>query len=187
MRLASASARRPRPGRGRRTPPAWPAGGRRSACLVVDTDRSVAVDRDAVVVPQHDQPAELQVPGQRDRLVADAFHQAAVAGDDIGAVVDQRVAEGGVQMPLGHRHADRVGQPWPSGPVVVSMPGVAEFSGWPAVLCRAGGSCSSSIVMARIAGQVQQRVEQHRAVAGRQHEAVAVRPARRGDRISGLG
>ena len=31
-----------------------------------------------------------------------------------------------------------------------------------------------------VAGQVQQRIEQHRAVAGRQHEAVAVRPVRVG-------
>ena len=30
----------------------------------------------------------------------------------------------------------------------------------------------------RIAGQVEQRVEQHRAVAGREHEPVAVRPIR---------
>src|SRR3546814_4399208 len=52
---------------------------------------------DGVVVEQHDQLAQLQVAGQRDRLVADALHQAAVAGDDVGAVVDQRVAEAGGQ------------------------------------------------------------------------------------------
>jgi hypothetical protein len=31
-----------------------------------------------------------------------------------------------------------------------------------------------------VAGEMQQRIEQHRAVAGRQHEAVAVRPVRIG-------
>ena len=31
--------------------------------------------------------------GERDRFLADAFHQAAVAGDHVGAVVDEIVAE----------------------------------------------------------------------------------------------
>ena len=33
------------------------------------------------------------MPGKRDRLLADAFHQAAVAGQHIGVVVDEVVAE----------------------------------------------------------------------------------------------
>ena len=37
------------------------------------------------------------------------FHQAAVAHEDVGVVVDQIVAELGVQDALGERHADRVG------------------------------------------------------------------------------
>ncbi len=32
------------------------------------------------------------MPGQPDRLVVDAFHQAPVAGDHPGVVIDQRVA-----------------------------------------------------------------------------------------------
>ncbi len=47
---------------------------------------------------------------ERDRLVADAFHQAAVAGDDVGVVVDDVVAEPRIQQALGERHADRVGE-----------------------------------------------------------------------------
>ena len=66
-----------------------------------------AVDGDAVVVPQHDQSAELQMPGKPDRLVVDAFHQIAVPGDDEGAMVDELVAVDRVQMPLGDRHPDR--------------------------------------------------------------------------------
>ncbi len=42
--------------------------------------RHRAVDRDVVVVPEDDQLVELQMAGKRDRLLADAFHQAAVAG-----------------------------------------------------------------------------------------------------------
>ena len=67
--------------------------------------------------------------------------------------------------------------PWPSGPVVVSMPGAM------AVLGVAGGAAAELAEALQlverhvgVAGQMQQRIEQHRAVAGRQHEAVAVGP-----------
>ena len=52
----------------------------------------------------------LQVAGERDRLLADAFHQIAVGGEHIGVVIDELVAELRGQMPLGDRHADRVGE-----------------------------------------------------------------------------
>ncbi len=68
--------------------------------------------------------------------------------------------------------------PCPSGPVVVSTPGVRPCSGWPGVFepsCRKRLISSSAQVEAR---QVQQRVEQHRAVAGREHEAIAIEPGR---------
>ena len=49
------------------------------------------------------------MPGQADGFVADAFHQVAVRGDDIGLVADELVAEAGVQQPFGQRHADGIG------------------------------------------------------------------------------
>ena len=48
--------------------------------------------------------------GEPDRLMADAFLQAAVAGDHPRPVVDQPVAIDGVQMALGDCHADRGGE-----------------------------------------------------------------------------
>ena len=66
-----------------------------------------AVDGDPVVVPQDDQPPELQMPREPDRFVVHALHQVAVAGDDEGTVVDQSVTVDRVQMPLGDRHSDR--------------------------------------------------------------------------------
>ena len=69
-------------------------------------------------------------------------------------------------------------RPWPSGPVVVSTPGVSLASGWPAVFECSWRKCFSSLDRQVVAGQVQQRVLQHRAVAVGQHEAVAVEPLR---------
>ncbi len=140
-----------------------------------------AVDGDAVVVPQHDQPAQLQMPGKADRLVVDPFHQAAVARHHPGAVIDQRVAICGVELPFGHRHADGHGEALPERPGgafrafevgVFRMPGAgtAQLPELANVVHRRRG----------VAGEVQQRVEQHRAVPGGEHETVAVRPFRRG-------
>jgi hypothetical protein len=72
------------------------------------------------------------MPGEPDRLVVDALHQVAVAGDDEGAVVDQIVAVDGVQMPLGDRHADRHRQALAERPGRDLDPGSSKFSGWPA-------------------------------------------------------
>ena len=66
-----------------------------------------AIDGDPVVVPDHVQPAEAKMAGQARGLVIDALHQAAVAGDHPGAVIDELIAIFGVQVPLGDRHADR--------------------------------------------------------------------------------
>ena len=57
-----------------------------------------------------------QMPGQRNRFVAEALHQAAVAGDDIGIVIDEIVAEARVQQALRQRHADRRGDALPERP-----------------------------------------------------------------------
>ncbi len=48
--------------------------------------------------------------------MVDALHQAAVAGDDPGPVVDQIVAIFGVEVALGDRHADRHGDALPERP-----------------------------------------------------------------------
>ena len=48
--------------------------------------------------------------GEIDRLMADAFHQAAVASDDIGAMVDELVAETRRLQPLRHGEADGGGE-----------------------------------------------------------------------------
>ena len=71
-------------------------------------------------------------------------------------------------------------KPWPSGPVVVSTPGVSPYSGWPGVSRAELAELLDLVEADVVAGEVQARVEQHRRVAGREHEAVAVGPRRVG-------
>ena len=155
-----------------------PAGRRKARKLVVRArQRGVAVDRDVIVVPQHDQPVELEMAGQRNRLVTDALHQAAVAGDHIGLVIDDVVAEPLVHQPLGQRHADRGGKALPqrTGGGFDAL-GVAVFRmarGLRSPLPERLDLIDRDVL---VAGQIEQRVQQHRAVAGRQHEAVAIGP-----------
>ncbi len=91
------------------------------------------------------------------------------------------LAVAGREAALGHRHADRGGE------ALAERPGGGLDAGRVAVLRVAGGQRAPlpealDLVHrhGREAGQMQQAVEQHRAVAGREHEAVAVGPVRVG-------
>jgi len=75
-----------------------------------------------VVVPEGDQAPKLEVARKRDRLPADTLHEAAVAHEDVGEVVDQVVTELGVHDTLTERHPDRLRDALPERPVVSSMP-----------------------------------------------------------------
>jgi hypothetical protein len=81
--------------------------------VVDEPRRDIAVDGDAVVVVENDELVQLPDRRKRAGLVADAFHQAAVAGEGVGVVVDDGVAVAvelaGEQL-LGERHADRIGE-----------------------------------------------------------------------------
>ena len=57
--------------------------------------RQRAVDGDAVIVEQHDQPVEPEVPSERDRLLGHALHEVAVGDEHIGVVVDDVAELGG--------------------------------------------------------------------------------------------
>ena len=67
-------------------------------------------------------------------------------------------------------------KPWPSGPVVTSMPGVWRASGWPGVRDSYWRNASMSAKLEPVAAEVQHRVLQDRGVAVGEHEAVAVGP-----------
>ena len=144
--------------------------------VVAERQFGAAVDRDVVVVVHGNQAAELLVAGERCCLVADALHQVAVADDHERAMVHQVGAQAGTQAALGHRHADGVGKAlsqWTRGDL---------HAGREAVLGVAGRDRSKpaevSDVVERdaVAHQVRHGVDEHRGVAGRQDEAVAVGP-----------
>ena len=73
-------------------------------CFVSHIER--AIDCDIVIVPEHDQLVELHVTCKRNRFLADAFHEAAIASDHPGVVVDNIITEFCIQMTLSDRHTD---------------------------------------------------------------------------------
>ena len=133
--------------------------------------------------------------GQRRGFAGDALHQIAVAANRVDVVVEQRETRPVVmraEQARRDRHADAVAA------ALAERPGRGLDAGGVAVFRMAG---RDAVELAEILdvveahrrtigdalpvdaphlGQVQQRIEQHRGVAGRQHEAVAVGPQRIG-------
>jgi hypothetical protein len=159
-----------------------PAGGLEAGDLVAGLgDGGFAVDGGVVIVEEHGQLVQAQATCERNGLMADSLHQAAVAGDHPGAVIDQPFAETGVQVALRHGHADGGGE------ALAQRAGGGLHAGGVAVLGVAGGERAPLPEVAELvhrhrldAVEVQQGVEQHGAVAGAEHEAIAVGPERVG-------
>ena len=116
------------------------------------------------------------MPREGRGLVAHALHQVPVARERPRAVVDELVADRVAQVALRDRHADRVREALAErtrrdldagGEPVLGVPrrDAAELAEPPQLVERQV-----------VAAQVQQRVQEDRGVAARQHEAVAVRP-----------
>ena len=139
------------------------------------------VDGGVVVVEEDGQPVQAEAPGDGGSLVAHALHQAAVPGDDPGAVIDEVLAEPGGQVAFGHGHAHGGGKalaegtggglhPWRMAELRVAGSPGAPLPEVPDLVHRDG----------LVAGQVQQGVEQHGAVPGGKDKAIPVRPVRTG-------
>ena len=119
--------------------------------------------------------------GQGRSLRRDAFHQVAVADQGIGHVVDDGlpgavVAAG--EEALGDGHADRVGGALAEGTRGRFDARCAEGF---RVAGRPGAPLAEGLELVErqvVAIEVQKRIDEHRAVAGRKHEAVAVGPLR---------
>jgi len=136
------------------------------------------VDRDAVVVVEHDELAEPEVTRERGGFGRNAFHQVAVTRERPGAVVDQLAAEARGEQPLCQRHPDRIAEALPERPGrrldarSLAVFGVARRA-------RAERAERAQILQREVvAREVKKGVEQHRAVPGRQHEAIPIGPVR---------
>jgi hypothetical protein len=158
-----------------------PVAGEPREHVLAEGQRRGAVDADAVVVVEHDEPAEPEVARQRARLVRDALHQIAIARDHVRAVVDDGESRALVALrepPLGQREADGVGQPLPK------RTGRGFHAGRDVAFRmtrRAAAPLAKRLELVErqiVAGEMQQAVQQHRPVPCRQHEAVAVGPHR---------
>ena len=147
---------------------------------LVDTvgQRDRTIDGDAVVVVQEDQLRQPVMSRERERFMADAFHQVTVGTQHIGIVIDDVLAEFGREQPLGQCRSDR------GGDALAERAGRGFDAGGDEILRMAGGPGAELAEVLDlverhvcIAGEIQQGIQQHRAVAGRQDEAVAVRPS----------
>jgi hypothetical protein len=157
------------------------AGGETQSGVVDEPGRDLAVDRDAVVIVERDQLVELPRAGQGHRFVADALHQAAVTQKHVSVVVDDLVAvavEFGRQQLLGERHAHRVGD------ALAQRAGGGLDAGRVADLGVAGrlavqlAEVLQLLHRQRVAREVQERIDEHGAVAVAEHEPVAIGPLR---------
>ena len=144
-------------------------------------DIRAAFDGDVVAVVQDDQLAQAQRACQREGFRGDAFHHAAVAAEDEGVMVNDGIfglVEYGCQMSFGHCHADGHGHAGTQGARrSFYADGVAVFG-----MARRQGAVLAELLHVvegqAVAEEVQQRIEQHGAVAAGQDKAVAIGPFR---------
>ena len=137
--------------------------------------------RDRVVVVETDQLAELQVPGKGSDLCRHAFHQITVADDGPGMVIDDVVTLAVVlrrEVRLGDGHADGSGETLTERAGGHFHAGCAAALRMPRRLAAPLAELLEVIEREVIAGDVQQAIEQRRAVPGREHEPIAVGPER---------
>ena len=140
-----------------------------------------SVNRDRIVVIENNQLGQPPDTGERTGFMRNAFHQAAVTHEGPGEVIDDIEAvpvELRCQRQFGKRHADRIGQPLPERAgggldprghtdLRVTRRFRVKLSKRPQLVDRQV-----------VAGQMQQCIEQHRAMAIGEYEAITIEPAR---------
>ena len=159
-----------------------------------ECDTGVAFNGDVVVVPDPAKVIEAKMAGQRGSLRCDAFHHAAVAADGVDVVVEDVevrfvVPVGEPFLSDGHANtrcdalAERSGRGLDAGdPMIFRMArrAAVELAEAPDVVERNGRVPEIFVVSIyglRL-GEMQNRPKQHRGVAVRQYEPVAIGPDR---------
>ena len=138
------------------------------------------IERDVVRIVNEDQVVELLVAGEGDGFQCDAFLHATVTGEGDDMVVEDRML-GGVEAGLGHFAGE--GETDGVGDTLDERASRALDAGRLMKL-RVAGSLGVQLAEVLhlidrevVAAKVQPAVQEHRAVAGGEHEAVAVEPA----------
>ena len=162
--------------------------------ILGESQARLALDRDVVVVVDPTQIVEAQVARQRGRLGADALHQTAVSAHDVDVVVEDR--EAGFVVAVGepllgdrHPHARRDALPQrPRGgfdsryPVILGVPRrlAVDLTEAADVVERHRRPPEPLVIGIHGArpGEMQDGPEQHRGMAVREHESIAVGPDR---------
>ncbi len=188
---ARAIARRPRPrqrpGHRRRVVPVDPLhlpaiGGEARRHVLAEAEVRRPIDRDVIVIVEVDELAEPEVPGQARRLRRHALHQVTVADDRVGAMIDDlqpRPVVGRRQEALRQRHPDARREPGPERTRGHLHPDRVPVLRVPRRLRAPLAKALQLRQRQVVAAQVQQRVQQHRAVPGAQYKPVTVWPQRR--------
>ncbi len=162
------------------------------AYVLAEGQRRAAFDGDAVAVVDPAQVRQFLVAGDRGGFGSDPLHHVAVAAEDIDIVIEQggvRLVEVRAQPAAGHGHADRIAA------ALAQRAGGGFYAGGQAVFRVAGrlrielaevfdvveadGGLAGRLAVGvdlLDARHVQQAVQQHRGVAARQDEAVAIGP-----------
>ncbi len=162
--------------------------------VIAERDARGALDGDAVAVVDPTEIVELQMSRKRGRLAGDPLHHATVTAQSVGIVSEQVEPRSVVALaePLGgHRHADahrhalaeRPRRAFHSGsPAILRMPraATAQLPEALDVIERHGWLADHLVIGVHgpHACQMQSRIQQHRCMARRQYEAIAVGPDR---------
>ena len=149
--------------------------------IFVTGDVRTCGQRHMVVIEEVDQFAEFQLPGERRRLGRHALHQISVAYQPVSEMINDlevRPVVTGREMGFGDRHADAIAE---------SLSERARGGFHTRCQAALGMTGRNAAPLAElfdlvkrqiVAGEVQQAVQQRRAVAGRQDETVPIEPLR---------
>ena len=111
----------------------------------------------------------------------DAFHHVAIAGDEVHVVIDDHVSaaiERCAEVSFADCHSDRIADSLPERAGRRLDTRRVAVLGMPGRLALPLAELLQVIEREVVAGEIEHAVQQHRRVAGRQHEPVAVHPGR---------
>src|SRR5208282_3732873 len=149
------------------------------AHVLVKGEFRVPVDSHVIVVVEINDVAQPEMPRDRRCLARYAFHQVAVAANAEDAMIEQPrfvAVEVRLEMLRGHRHADAVAEALTERAGGGLDAGDAPVLGMPRRFAAELAKLLDVVERNVIAGEIEQAVDQHRAVAGGQDETIAPEP-----------